>query len=147
MGILRALAPVVLLASPALAGETRSAVQGIPSSQRTGSFEATAYSIEGTTADGTRAREGVVAADPDILPLGSRIRIHGAGPYDGVYVVEDTGRAIRGRELDVYLRSDREAKRFGRKRVRVDVLERGDGRDGVAEAAPGPQRRPGSASR
>src|SRR5262245_58421921 len=75
-------------------------------------FEATAYSIEGTTADGTRAREGVVAADPDVIPLGSHIRIYGAGRYDGAYVVEDTGRAIQGREIDVYLRNDVEAKRF-----------------------------------
>jgi 3D (Asp-Asp-Asp) domain-containing protein len=97
------------------------------------SFEATAYSIEGITADGTRAREGVVAADPRVIPLGSHIRIHGAGRYDGAYVVEDTGREIKGREIDVYLRNDAEAKRFGRKQVRVEILERGEGRDGKAE--------------
>lgn len=91
-------------------------------------FEATAYSIEGRTAAGTRAREGVVAADPTHLPLGSRIRLHDAGRYDGEYVVEDTGRAIKGREIDLYLANDAEAKRFGRRTVRVEVLERGSGR-------------------
>jgi 3D (Asp-Asp-Asp) domain-containing protein len=100
------------------------------------SVEATAYSIEGTTADGTRAREGVVAADPRILPLGSHIRVEGAGAYDGVYVVEDTGRGIKGREIDVYLRNDAEAKRFGRKRVNVEVLKWGEGRDGKPENLP-----------
>lgn len=88
-------------------------------------FEATAYSIEGETAAGTRAREGICAADPDVIPLGSRIRIHGAGEYSGECQVEDTGRAIRGREIDIYLSSDAEAKRFGRQTVRVEILERG----------------------
>lgn len=86
-------------------------------------FEATAYSIEGTTASGRQTREGVVAADPDILPLGSRIRVHNAGEYSGEYTVADTGRAITGREIDIYLRSDREAKAFGRRTVEVEVIE------------------------
>jgi 3D (Asp-Asp-Asp) domain-containing protein len=135
----RGLAPLILLAAvPALAGEPRSAVSGVPSRHRTLTFEATAYSIEGKTADGTRTREGVVAADPDVLPLGTRIRIHGAGPYDGEYVVEDTGRKINGHELDLYLPSNREAKRFGRKTVRVTVLARGAGRDETPTPVPGP---------
>jgi 3D (Asp-Asp-Asp) domain-containing protein len=91
-------------------------------------FEATAYSIEGKTADGTHAREGIVAADPKVLPLGTRIRMQGAGQYDGEYVVQDTGRAVKGREIDVYLANDGEAKRFGRKSVQVEVVAWGDGR-------------------
>ena len=91
-------------------------------------FEATAYSIEGKTADGTHAREGIVAADPKVLPLGTRIRVQGAGRYDREYVVRDTGRAVKGREIDVYLASDREAKVFGRKNVQVEVVAWGDGR-------------------
>jgi 3D (Asp-Asp-Asp) domain-containing protein len=134
---LRAIAPLVVLAAlPALGGEPRSAVSGLPPRDRPLTFKATAYSIEGQTADGTRAREGVVAADPRILPLGSHIRVEGAGAYDGVYVVEDTGRGIKGREIDVYLRNDAEAKRFGRKRVNVEVLKWGEGRDGKPENLP-----------
>ena len=90
-------------------------------------FEATAYSIEGRTAAGTRARRGIVAADPAVLPLGSRIRVLDAGRYSGDYVVEDTGPAIDGHEIDIYLADDREAKRFGRRHVRVEVLRRGNG--------------------
>src|SRR6266542_563850 len=89
-------------------------------------FEATANSVEGITAKGTHAREGIVAADPTILPLGSRIRVSGAGAYSGVYVVTDTGRRVRGRHIDVYLLNNAEAKRFGRKTVSVRVLSRGD---------------------
>jgi 3D (Asp-Asp-Asp) domain-containing protein len=88
-------------------------------------FEATAYSIEGKTASGTRSRRGVVAADPDVLPLGSRIRVHDAGSYSGEYVVQDTGPAVQGREIDIYLANDAEAKRFGRRTVQVEVLDWG----------------------
>lgn len=85
-------------------------------------FQATAYSIEGKTASGKHAREGICAADPAILPLGSRIRVHDAGAYSGECEVADTGRAIKGREIDIYLANDREAKKFGKKQVRVEVL-------------------------
>jgi len=88
-------------------------------------FSATAYSIEGTTASGAQTRKGIVAADPKILPLGSRIRVSDAGTYDGEYVVHDTGPAIKGREIDIYMPSDAEAKRFGRRAVKVEVLSRG----------------------
>ena len=86
---------------------------------------ATAHSVEGETASGTRSRPGTVASDPKILPLGSRIRVRGAGRYSGVYTVEDTGRAVDGHEIDLYMKSDTEAKRFGRQKVRVTVLEYG----------------------
>ena len=91
------------------------------------SFEAmaTAHSEEGETAAGTKSRAGVAAADPSVLPLGSRIRVQGAGRYSGVYTVEDTGRAIKGREIDLYMKTGAEAKKFGRQRVRVTVLEFG----------------------
>jgi 3D (Asp-Asp-Asp) domain-containing protein len=89
-------------------------------------FEATAYSIEGETASGKQAREGICAADPKVLPLGSRIRVHDAGPYSGECEIADTGRTIDGREIDIYVPNDREAKRFGRKQVRVEVLSRAD---------------------
>jgi 3D (Asp-Asp-Asp) domain-containing protein len=91
-------------------------------------FEATAYTIDGTTASGTRAQEGIVAADPKVLPLGTRIRVSDAGPYSRDYVVRDTGRTIKGREIDLYIANDAEAKRFGRRQVRVEVLQYGDGR-------------------
>ena len=103
-------------------------VSNAPPQRERMAFAATAYSIEGKTADGSRAREGIVAADPKVLPLGTRIRVQGAGAYDGEYVVRDTGRAVKGREIDVYLANDREAKGFGRKNVQVEVVVWGDGR-------------------
>jgi 3D (Asp-Asp-Asp) domain-containing protein len=89
----------------------------------TARFEVTAYSIEGTTAKGTRARAGVGAADPKVLPLGSRVRIVDAGEDSGEDLVEDTGRAIKGQELDIYLADDGEAKRFGRRSLEVEIIQ------------------------
>lgn len=91
-------------------------------------FEATAYSVTGTTAAGTHTGPGIVAADPTVLPLGSRIRVDGAGAYSGVYTVGDTGPAVTGREIDIFIPDDGAARRFGRRRVGVQVLERGAGR-------------------
>ena len=92
------------------------------------SFDATAYSVKGETAQGTPARKGVVAADPKVLPLGSKIQVEEADGHSGTYRVEDTGPAVKGHEIDIYEPSHHRAKQFGRKKVRVKVLERGDGK-------------------
>jgi peptidoglycan lytic transglycosylase len=94
-------------------------------------FEATAYSDHGMTASGTQTRKGVLAADPRVLPLGSRIRVSRAGAYSGEYLVRDTGRKIDGRMVDIFVPDERKAKRFGRRHVQVEVLRRGEG-DGSA---------------
>lgn len=86
-------------------------------------FEATAYSVTGTTASGSQARRGIVAADRAVLPLGSRIRVHDAGAYSGEYTVADTGPAVSGREIDIFIPDGAEALRFGRRRVHVEILE------------------------
>lgn len=89
-------------------------------------MKATAYSIKGETASGAQTRRGVVAADPGVLPLGTRIRIRGAGAYDGVYTVADTGRKVKGREVDIFMPSGQEAEQFGTRTVTVEVLARGE---------------------
>lgn len=86
-------------------------------------FEATAYCRGTTTAAGTRVAEGVVAADPAVLPIGTQVRIEGLPPaYDGVYVVMDTGPKVRGQHVDLYMTNCTEAVRFGRRAALVTVL-------------------------
>lgn len=89
-------------------------------------FTATAYCKGSITASGTAARAGVAAADPDVLPLGSIIRIDG-GPdrHNGIYTVLDTGPAVRDRQLDLYMWSCYEALAYGRRSVTVTVLRLG----------------------
>lgn len=86
-----------------------------------GAFRATAYCLKGRTAVGGAVRRGIVAADPRILPLGTRIFIN-AGSYSGSYIVADTGGAVRGKVLDVWVPNCAEAMRFGRKSVSVSIL-------------------------
>ncbi len=83
------------------------------------SFSATAYCLKGRTASGSGVRRGIVAADPRVLPLGTRISLN-AGAYTGSYVVADTGGAIKGRKLDIWVSSCSEARRFGRRNVLVN---------------------------
>jgi len=85
------------------------------------SFEATAYSLRGRTASGAVTAPGMIAADPRVLPIGSRVRIE-AGSYTGEYVVADTGGAVRGKRIDIWTPSSREAMRFGRRTVKLTVL-------------------------
>jgi 3D (Asp-Asp-Asp) domain-containing protein len=87
-------------------------------------YIATAYSLRGRTASGQMVAKGVIAADPRHLPLGSRVRIT-AGNYSGDYLVADTGGMIRGRRIDIWTPSSREAMRFGRRPVKLTVLSWG----------------------
>jgi 3D (Asp-Asp-Asp) domain-containing protein len=93
-------------------------------------YIATAYSFRGRTASGRLVGRGIIAADRSVLPLGTRVRIE-AGAYSGEYLVADTGSAIRGRRIDIWIQDVRDAIRFGRRPVRLTVLKWG-GRRGLA---------------
>lgn len=89
-------------------------------------FRATAYCKGETTTSGVGVRTGIVAADPAILPVGSVVRLETPNPrYSGVWTVMDTGPAVRGRIVDLYLWSCKEALQFGRRQVRLTVLRLG----------------------
>jgi 3D (Asp-Asp-Asp) domain-containing protein len=90
---------------------------------RSNPFVATAYCQGIVTASGARVRQGIVAADPAVLPLGTVIRVEGLERrYNREYHVLDTGRSVRGREIDVYMRDCKEAVRFGRRRAIVSIV-------------------------
>ena len=87
-------------------------------------YVATAYSLRGRTASGRYVAKGLIAADPRHLPLGSRVRLE-AGAYSGEYLVADTGSLVRGRRIDIWTPSTREAMRFGRRTVKLTILSYG----------------------
>lgn len=87
-------------------------------------YVATAYSLRGRTASGRPVAKGLIAADPRHLPLGSRVRLQ-AGAYSGEYLVADTGTLVRGRRIDIWTPTSREAMRFGRRTVKLTVLSLG----------------------
>lgn len=87
------------------------------------SFTATAYTLRGRTASGKTVARGLIAADRRVLPIGTRVRLE-AGSYSGEYTVADTGGAVRGRKIDIWMPSTSEAMRFGRRAVKLTVLTR-----------------------
>jgi 3D (Asp-Asp-Asp) domain-containing protein len=89
-------------------------------------FHATAYCKGTTTASGTAVRTGIAAADPLLLPVGSVIQVDSLSPrYNGIYTVMDTGPAVQGREIDIYMWNCNEALDFGRRSIAINVLRLG----------------------
>lgn len=78
----------------------------------------------GLTASGTKARPGVVAVDPKVIPLGTKLYIEsldGTKDY-GYAIAEDTGGAIKGNKIDLFFESAKEVKLFGRRKVKVYII-------------------------
>jgi len=73
----------------------------------------------GRTAIGARATKGVAAVDPRLIPLGTRLYVEGYGPA----VAADVGGAIKGRRIDLCFDTYRQALSWGRRTVRVFVLD------------------------
>jgi 3D (Asp-Asp-Asp) domain-containing protein len=89
-------------------------------------FTATAYCKGETTASGVSVRTGIAAADPSLLPVGTVVRIDTPdSKLDGIWTIMDTGPAVQGRVIDLYLWSCHEALRFGRRPIQLEVLRLG----------------------
>lgn len=89
-------------------------------------FSATAYCKGITTTAGVPVQSGIAASDPELLPVGSVIELDSRlSRYNGIYTVMDTGPAVQGRQLDIYMWSCNEALQFGRQPVHVTVLRLG----------------------
>lgn len=79
----------------------------------------------GITASGTKARPGVVAVDPKVIPLGTKLYIEsmdGTGSY-GYASAEDKGGAIKGNRIDLFYANRADALQFGRRQVKVYILD------------------------
>ena len=96
-----------------------------------GEFEITAYccgtccsSGTGITASGNVAKEGkTIGVDPDIIPLGSKVKIVFSDGTEHVYRADDTGSAINGNIIDLYMESHEAALVFGRQTCKVYIQE------------------------
>jgi len=105
--------------------ETRAAAAAFPVSQRM-EMSSTMYCLKGHMRTGVRTRDGMAAGDPSVLPLGSVVRVSRTdGTPVGIFVIMDTGGAIRGNKIDLYVDSCREAERWGRHPVVTEVLDIG----------------------
>lgn len=88
-------------------------------------FQATAYCDHGFTASGVWVREGIVAGDPRVLPLGSEIDIKVDDRVLERHRVMDTGGKVKGYIIDIWMPTCEDARRFGRREVKVRVRRRG----------------------
>ena len=79
----------------------------------------------GITYTGKKVKEGIIAVDPKVIPLGTRVYIEGVGntPDYGFAVAEDIGSAVKGNVIDLYFDTQEEADRWGRRSVRVYILK------------------------
>jgi 3D (Asp-Asp-Asp) domain-containing protein len=76
--------------------------------------ELTAYCLKGTTRRDNYVREGIVASDPRVFPLGRYLEVYVGKTYFGRFLVDDTGGVIKGNRLDIWTPTCREARLFGR---------------------------------
>jgi len=98
-----------------------------PTGRPTGRFlvmVATGYSprepgLSDHTATGLKAQRGVVAVDPRVIPLGTRVRVEGYG----YAIAADTGSAIKGNRIDLCFDTVEECYAYGRRTVRVEILD------------------------
>jgi 3D (Asp-Asp-Asp) domain-containing protein len=99
----------------------------VPSSGVAITVTATAYTpycagCSGITATGVNVKANpnakVIAVDPSVIPLGSKVYIEGLG----VYTAADTGGAIKGHRIDVLMATNHEALQFGRKHIKITIL-------------------------
>lgn len=100
-----------------VARSTRGTVGG---AEYTKKFTVKAYSYTGggTTASGTKAREGEIAVDPSVIPLGTRVYVEGYG----FATAEDTGGNIKGNTIDVYKNSESACRNWGVRYVTIYIL-------------------------
>ena len=89
----------------------------IATSGRTITVSATGYALRGRTATGINTAPGVVAVDPSVIPLGTRLLIPGYG--EGV--AADTGGAVNGNVIDLWFPSHAEALQWGRRTVTITI--------------------------
>jgi 3D (Asp-Asp-Asp) domain-containing protein len=108
---------------PVIANEN-SINPGISYPQDAEVFHATAYCLTGTTRSGIPTAPGLIAADPNVIPLGSMIYVE-SPLMGGIYQVLDTGDLIKGKIIDIFIPSYEKCMEFGRRIVKVKVLRYG----------------------
>jgi len=96
---------------------TGSGPADVPVGSRTLVVDAVAYHLSGHTASGLPVGIGVVAVDPSVIPLGTRLFVPGYGPA----VAADVGSAIKGNIIDLWMPSTPAAQAWGRRTVTITV--------------------------
>jgi 3D (Asp-Asp-Asp) domain-containing protein len=121
-GSRRRIAALAAVASAALAlGAGQAGSAPADHTQRSPGYklrvDAVAYHLPGRTALGIKTRKGVVAVDPKLIPLGTKLHVPGYGHA----IAADVGTAIKGRIIDLWMPSHAAARAWGRRTVTITV--------------------------
>ncbi|MBU3127623.1 3D domain-containing protein [Clostridium tagluense] len=86
-------------------------------------IQSTAYSMGGFTSSGSRTTRNpngysTIAVDPSVIPMGSKVYIEGYG----YAIASDTGSAIKGSIIDVFFNTEAEVLNWGRRNVRIRII-------------------------
>lgn len=80
-----------------------------------------AYSMGSVTATGTRPTAGrTIAVDPRVIPYGTKVYIP---HFDKIFIAEDTGSAIKGNKIDIYMKTVSECLNWGIRNIDVKILK------------------------
>lgn len=114
-------AKVSLKNSDKLKGTTSYKLSGsnYSSSGKKLAVSATAYSGGGITATGTRARWGVIAVDPRVIPYGTKVYIP---QFNMTFTAEDCGGGIKGNKIDIYMNSDSSCYNWGKRSIDIYIV-------------------------
>ena len=88
--------------------------------KRTLKVKAYAYTGGGYTAMGTKARYGVIAVDPRVIPYGTKVYIK---ELNKVFTAEDCGGGIKGNKIDIYMNSKSACNRWGVRSITLQILK------------------------
>ncbi|WP_042277360.1 3D domain-containing protein [[Clostridium] dakarense] len=81
--------------------------------------KATAYAGDTITSTGTVPKWGTIAVDPTVIPYGTKVYIP---KFDKVFVAEDTGSAIKGNRIDIFMATEKDCNEWGVKNIDIHVL-------------------------
>lgn len=94
--------------------------EGPPTTGEKLTVQATAYTHTGNpTATGVMPKRGTIAVDPDVIPLGTRMYI----PGYGYGTAQDTGGAVDGNIIDLFMNTEQECIQWGRRSVKITIRD------------------------
>ncbi|MGL5693945.1 MAG: 3D domain-containing protein [Peptostreptococcaceae bacterium] len=88
--------------------------------KKTVKVQATAYTGYSTTSTGQKPKWGTIAVDPKVIPYGTKVYIP---KFNQVFVANNTGGAIKGNKIDIYMNSRKECYDWGRRTIEIQILK------------------------
>lgn len=102
-------------------GQSSNSSSSNNTSKKTIKVQATAYTGYSTTSTGQKPVWGSIAVDPRVIPYGTKVYIP---QFDKVFVANNTGGAIKGNKIDIYMNTKKQCYDWGRRNIEIQILGR-----------------------